>query len=126
MPKLALQHRESKVEPAQNVHACRGSVTVSHMPRHVTHSVWAFCWALGLLQRTAAHPPLAMLQDLQVPSHACSSNRDARSVSVGTSGTVCVSVLLVAVQEAVLCLGFWPRADSEAEDLTGRRAVCSS
>ena len=108
---------------AHDAHACRGSVAARHMPPHVARSVWAFCWALSLLQRTADHPPLALLQDLQVPSHACSSKGASSCLPDSTAGTVRMSMLLVAVQEAVLCLSFWPGADARAEDLRGKRAI---
>lgn len=90
----------------------------SHMLPHTAHAVWAFCWAMSLFQRTAAHPPMAMLQDLQVPTHAGSSKEKAL-LPGSAAGTVCMRLILVAVEQSVLCLGMWPRTDGRLHDSAG-------
>lgn len=99
---------------------CRGSTIASHMSPNTARLVWAFCWALGLFQRTAARPPVAMFQDLQVPSHAGSRNdRAAFPLPGGMVGSVGMRLIIVAAEQSVLCLGCWPRAGSRLEDTAG-------
>ena len=102
-------------------HYCRGAVAGSHMQPHITHSVWAFCWGISVLQRTTAHPPIAMLQDLQVPDQADSARARA-DLPASMDGTVCMTLLLVACAESLLCLAFWPRPQTSGEDMAG--TVC--
>ena len=87
----------------------RGAVMASHLGPRVTHAVWTLCWALSLFQRTSTHPPLAMLQPLQIPSHDDSTPGPAAE-AVG------LTLVIVAVEHRVLCLGLWPRHPAAAAD----------
>ena len=97
---------------------CRSAMVASHMSPFTAHLTWMFCWAMSFFQRTAAHPPMAMLQDLQVPGHTGSS-RGNISLPGSTAGTGCMSLLIVAAEQNVLCLGLWPRTDARLQVSTG-------
>lgn len=73
---------------------------------------------MSFFQRTAAHPPMAMLQDLQVPGHEGGS-RGGVSLPGSTAGPVSMRLLIVAAEQNVLCLGLWPRTDARLQDSTG-------
>ena len=77
---------------------------------------------MSLFQRTAAHPSFAMLQDLQVLSHAGSS-RESVSLPNRMAGTVRMRLLTVAAEQSVLCLALWPRTDAKGQDSTGNASM---
>lgn len=102
----------------------RGAVMASHLSPRVTHAVWTLCWALSLFQRTSTHPPLAMLQPLQIPSHDDSTQGPAAVRNKDAAEAVGLSLVIVAVEHRVLCLGLWPRhlpaAADACNDLEGK------
>ncbi|DBA65960.1 TPA: hypothetical protein ACH3X2_002982 [Trebouxia sp. C0005] len=89
----------------------RGAVVASHASTRVTQAVWSLCWGLSLFHRTSSHPPFAMLQDLQMPGHGPSATGPGR---MAAEATVCMSLIIVAVQHSVLCVCLWPRSATAA------------
>ncbi|DBA90584.1 TPA: hypothetical protein ACH3X1_003820 [Trebouxia sp. C0004] len=89
----------------------RGAAVASHASPRVTQAVWSLCWGLSLFHRNSSHPPLAMLQDLQIPSHTHSATGLGR---MAAEATVCMSLIIVAVQHSVLCVSLWPRSATAA------------
>ena len=63
-----------------------------------------------------------MLQDLQMPSHNHSATGLGR---MAAEATVCMSLIIVAVQHTVLCVCLWPRSATAAasQRLAGERSA---
>ncbi len=63
-----------------------------------------------------------MLQDLQIPSHTHSATGLGR---MAAEATVCMSLIIVAVQHNVLCVCLWPRSATAAASqcLAGERSA---
>ena len=90
------------------------------MSPNTARLVWALCWALTLFQRSVAHPPVAMFQDVQVRRHAGNINDRASCPLPGNmAGTLGMRLIIVAAEQSVLCLGCWPRTGSRLEDTAG-------
>ncbi len=63
-----------------------------------------------------------MLQDLQMPSHGHTATGLG---PMAAEATVCMSLLIVAVQHSVLCVCLWPRSATAAASqcLAGERSA---
>lgn len=63
-----------------------------------------------------------MLQDLQMPGHGPSATGPGR---MAAEATVCMSLIIVAVQHSVLCVCLWPRSATAAASqcLAGERSA---
>ena len=84
----------------------RRAVVHSSLHSAATMAVMNMCWGLGMFWRSPSHPPLALLQDLHLPSSV--QHQALR-----------MSVVVTALGQTVLCLAFWPGCFAAANQLAG-------
>ncbi|KAK9808779.1 hypothetical protein WJX72_003526 [[Myrmecia] bisecta] len=111
--------RASQFEPAKA--GClfhRGALVTSHMTPEETKEVWRVCWALSLFRRTAAHPPLILLQDLHMPLPA-SPGRAQAGGRPQAGARRKLAMVIVGLGADLLCLLMTPLGLACAADLEG-------